>query len=382
MSDLLPVAQNLADVFFRLAARQHQLMPATGAAQAEVHTAAQYEPLLCAAGVLLLHDEDIADLYVQWFYLLPSHACIYWSRNWGDLMHQFLPEGLHPQPEGYTKEELLLAMQQRKILQAPAIKCDERHDLHIALGCCAGVMPRAEAARGILGGETRDIAILSRVGRPVCFTVMGFAPDGTALLSRRSAQEAALEQIFREKRPGDILPAVVTGLAPFGAFCDIGCGAVGLLGLRNLCVSRLTHPRELLRVGQQLPVLIQSLDPARRRVGLTLRELLGTWQENAARFRAGQTVTGIACGKTDYGVFIALTPNLCGLAERDDTLEPGQPVCVYIKAIHPETLKLKLTVLHRLDTVPPQPLRFTKTEGRLDVWRYGSRENAKIVTVF
>ena len=112
-------------------------------------------------------------------------------------MHQFLPEGLHPQPEGYTKEELLLAMQQRKILQAPAIKCDERHDLHIALGCCAGVMPRAEAARGILGGETRDIAILSRVGRPVCFTVMGFAPDGTALLSRRSAQEAALEQIFR-----------------------------------------------------------------------------------------------------------------------------------------------------------------------------------------
>ena len=53
-----------------------------------------------------------------------------------------------------------------------------------------------------------------------------------------------------------------------------------------------------------------------------------------------------------------------------------------IKAIHPETLKLKLTVLHRLDTVPPQPLRFTKTEGRLDVWRYGSRENAKIVTVF
>ena len=250
-------------------------------------------------------------------------------------MHQFLPEGLHPQPEGYTKEELLLAMQQRKILQAPAIKCDERHDLHIALGCCAGVMPRAEAARGILGGETRDIAILSRVGRSVCFTVMGFAPDGTALLSRRSAQEAALEQIFREKRPGDILPAVVTGLAPFGAFCDIGCGAVGLLGLRNLCVSRLTHPRELLRVGQQLPVLIQSLDPVRRRVGLTLRELLGTWQENAARFRAGQTVTGIACGKTDYGVFIALTPNLCGLAERDDALEPGQPVCVYIKAIHP-----------------------------------------------
>ena len=241
-------------------------------------------------------------------------------------MNQFLPEGLYPQPEGYTREDLLLAIQQRKILQAAAIKCDERHNLHVALGCCKGIIPRAEAARGILGGETRDIAILSRVGRPICFTVMGFAPDGTALLSRRSAQEAALEQIFRENRPGDILPAVVTGLAPFGAFCDIGCGASGLLGLRNLCVSRLTHPGDLLRVGQRLPVLIQSLDPARRRVALTLQELLGTWEENAARFRPGQSVPGVVCGKTDYGVFIALTPNLCGLAERDDTLEPGQPV--------------------------------------------------------
>jgi len=245
-------------------------------------------------------------------------------------MNQFLPEGLYPQPEGYTREDLLLAMQQRKILQAAAIKCDERHNLHVALGCCKGIIPRAEAARGILGGETRDIAILSRVGWPICFTVMGFAPDGTALLSRRSAQEAALEQIFRENRPGDI----------------------------------------------------QSLDPARRRVALTLQELLGTWEENAARFRPGQSVPGVVCGKTDYGVFIALTPNLCGLAERDDTLEPGQPVCVYIKAIHPETLKLKLTVLHRLDALPPQPLPFTKTQGRLDVWRYGSREHAKNVTVF
>lgn len=112
-------------------------------------------------------------------------------------------------------------------------------------------------------------------------------------------------------------------------------------------------------------------------MALTLQELLGTWEENAARFRPGQSVPGVVCGKTDYGVFIALTPNLCGLAERDDTLEPGQPVCVYIKAIHPETLKLKLTVLHRLDALPPQPLPFTKTQGRLDVWRYGSREHAK-----
>ena len=58
---------------------------------------------------------------------------------------------------------------------------------------------------------------VARGAAHMLYSYAGFAPDGTALLSRRSAQEAALEQIFRENTPGDILPAVVTGLAPFGA---------------------------------------------------------------------------------------------------------------------------------------------------------------------
>ena len=145
-------------------------------------------------------------------------------------MNHMLPEGLHPQPEGYTREELLLAMQQRRVLQARAVLCDERHALHVPLGCCEGVIERAEGARGIAGGQTRDLAILSCVGRSVCFHVLGFFPDGRARLSRRSAQEQALDLLLRQ-RPGDILPAVVTGLAEFGAFCDIGCGALGLLCL-------------------------------------------------------------------------------------------------------------------------------------------------------
>ena len=245
-------------------------MPAAGTAQTEVHAAAQDKPLLRAAGCSFFMTR-ISPTCTSML-LSPSFPRLHiLEQELGGSYESVSTGGLYPQPEGYTREDLLLAMQQRKILQAAAIKCDERHNLHVALGCCKGIIPRAEAARGILGGETRDIAILSRVGRPICFTVMGFAPDGTALLSRRSAQEAALEQIFRENRPGDILPAVVTGLAPFGAFCDIGCGASGLLGLRNLCVSRLTHPGDLLRVGQRLPVLIQSLDPARRRVALTLQ---------------------------------------------------------------------------------------------------------------
>ena len=269
-------------------------------------------------------------------------------------MNHMLPEGLHPQPEGYTREELLLAMQQRRVLQARAVLCDERHALHVPLGCCEGVIERAEGARGIAGGQTRDLAILSCVGRPVCFHVLGFFPDGRARLSRRSVQEQALDLLLRQ-RPGDILPAVVTGLAEFGAFCDIGCGALGLLGTRRICMSRPAHAADCLRVGQRIFTAVRTLDPVQRRVVRTV---------------------------TDYGAFIALTPNLCGLAETDGRLRPGQAVCVFIRAILPETLRIKLTVLHPLEALPPQALVYTRTEGHLDLWRYGTPDRAKAVTIF
>ena len=285
-------------------------------------------------------------------------------------MNHMLPEGLHPQPEGYTREELLLAMQQRRVLQARAVLCDERHALHVPLGCCEGVIERAEGARGIAGGQTRDLAILSCVGRPVCFHVLGFFPDGRARLSRRSAQEQALDLLLRQ-RPGDILPAVVTGLAEFGAFCDIGCGNVSLLSIEHISISRINHSRDRFQEGQHIFVAIGSQDPILGRINLTHKELLGTWQENAQNFSVGETVVGVVRSVKDYGVFIELSPNLSGLAEYREDLRPGDRVSVYIKAIVPERQKVKLIVIRPLpQDVPLPPLHYYKTSGSVQGWHY------------
>ena len=91
------------------------------------------------------------------------------------------------------------------------------------------------------------------------------------------------------------------------------------------------------------------------RIVLTLRELLGTWSENAACFAAGETVVGIVRSVEDYGVFIEIAPNLAGLAETDSTLRPGQAVSVYIKNILPDKMKIKLVVVNKN---LGQPLRF------------------------
>jgi len=237
---------------------------------------------------------------------------------------------------------------------------------------------------GIAEGTTREIAILSRVGKPVSFSVQSVSPGGAALLSRRAAQEQARHHLFDNHVPGDIVPAVVTSLASFGAFCDVGCGLPALLGIEQISVSRIAHSRDRFREDQQIPVILHTMEPDTGRISLSHRELLGTWEENAADFRQGQTVTGIVRSVKSYGAFVELTPNLSGLAEPNFDLHPGDMVSVYIKSIVPQKLKIKLVALRKLDpeTVPIRPPVYRQQSGHVDFWRYGTEGFAKTISRF
>ena len=72
--NLRAAAQNMADAFFRLTAREHHLMSAAAAAQAKVHTRAQHLPLAAAAGVRFFHDQNIIEPYVHCCCQLPVRA--------------------------------------------------------------------------------------------------------------------------------------------------------------------------------------------------------------------------------------------------------------------------------------------------------------------
>ena len=299
-------------------------------------------------------------------------------------MSHYLPEGMDLHKNGFSLEALRKARAEGSILQAVAVVCTENHDLLVDLGCCLGRIPREEAAIGITEGNVREIAILSRVGKPVSFRVLELPSGGQALLSRRLAQEEARAHLFQEHIPGDIIPAVVTSLAGFGAFCDIGCGLSALMGIEQISVSRIGHSKDRFREDQQIFAVIQNLDRETGRIQLSHRELLGTWEENAAQFQTGQTVTGVVRSVQEYGAFVELTPNLSGLAEPNFDLKVGDTVSVYIKSILPERLKIKLVALRKLDpaSLPERPLRYFRTEGHIDFWRYGHEGFAKTVTAF
>jgi len=301
-------------------------------------------------------------------------------------MRGYMPEGcLYDQPHNRQAIQdataLRAAMERGQVLEAMAVRCDAAHDLYVDLPCMTGVIPHEEGAIGIQEGTVRDIALLSRVGKPVSFVVDRIVTDErgreTAVLSRREAQQRCRTAYFNSVRVGDVVQARVTRLEGFGAFCDIGCGVPALLPIAGMSVSRISHPRDRVRVGDMLRCVISSMEDGR--ICLSMRELLGTWEENAARFRAGETVVGVVRSVESYGVFVELTPNLAGLAEPREGVCVGQSVSVYIKSILPEKMKVKLVIIDIGEPAGTLPLVWFDKTDHIDRWDYAPLQSGKCI---
>lgn len=299
----------------------------------------------------------------------------------------FLPEGLRP-PAVHTLSSLKAAMESGETLEAIAQRCDTDHSLHFNLDGIPAQMQRSEVTAPWISGASRDISILSRVGKPTCFQVISIHPDAKGApvvrLSRRAVQETAMNHFLEHLEPGMVLLCRVTRLDSFGAFLDIGCGIIAMLPIEHISVSRIQHPKDRFQEGQKILAAVWSIDRDKRRITMTHRELLGTWLENASHFQPGETVRGIVRGIKPYGSFIELTPNLSGLADVRDGLTPGDGVSVFIKSIRPDRMKIKLQVIEKLSPVTaPEPFHYQITDGKLDIWTYSPPGCEKLVnTVF
>jgi small subunit ribosomal protein S1 len=282
---------------------------------------------------------------------------------------------------------LIRARDEGRTLEARALICDSGHNLIVDLDCMRGIIPREEGALGIEDGTARDIAVISRVNKPVCFKILeiNHQPDGkhVAILSRRAAQHEAKKIYISRLTPGDVIDARVTHLEPFGCFVDIGCGVASLIPIDLISVSRISHPRDRFRVGQDIKAVVKSVESGER-VFLTHKELLGTWEQNSIQFSAGETVAGVVRSIESYGIFVELMPNLAGLAEPKEDARVGQHASVYIKNLIPEKMKVKLIIVDSFDAEykVEEPQYFINS-GHISRWTYSPDECDKIIeTVF
>jgi len=303
--------------------------------------------------------------------------------------NRFLPEGYRRTTVAQLPFALIEQLQKEgEILEGRVSRCDAKHNLHVTFAGYDGIIPRAEAISPLLSGADKEISVLSRVGHMVSFLITDIDIDGSGkpvlYLSRRKAQETALEHLKDTCPIGTVCRGCVTHLERFGAFVDIGCGIPALLPLEYISVARINHPRERLRTGQKILCIMKDVDEAQTRFTVSHKELLGTWMENAALFAPGETVTGNVRGIKDYGIFVELTPNLSGLAEYQEGLEENDTVSVYIKSIRPEQMKIKLQIIQKIDPIPiTERLDYFITDGYLQQWQYappGCEKNCEAIT--
>lgn len=180
------------------------------------------------------------------------------------------------------------------------------------------------------------------------------------VLSRRRVlekeREAAREAIKGELAEGQIRPGIVRRLADFGAFVDIG-GVDGLLHVSDMSYGRIGHPKEVVKVGDELQVKVLKIDTARDRISLGMKQLEpDPWNVVSANFREGETVDGRVTKLMNFGAFVELQPGVEGLIpisemswtqrvrHPKDLLKEGDAVRCSLIKVEPDNRKLTLSL--------------------------------------
>ena len=180
------------------------------------------------------------------------------------------------------------------------------------------------------------------------------------VLSRRELIEAERSEkraaLLAEMVPGDIRKGTVKNLTDFGAFIDLN-GLDGLLHITDMSWGRLSHPSELLKVGQELDVVVLDVNKEKERVSLGLKQKMANpWDQIETKFPIGTKVKGKVVSLVPYGAFVQLEPGVEGLvhvtelswtkrvAKPSDVLKQDQEIEAVVLGINRDEQKISLGV--------------------------------------
>ena len=158
------------------------------------------------------------------------------------------------------------------------------------MGGLRGFVPASQISlsrRASLSGDTPEQRWSKMIGEEIDVCVIEVDRERRRLiLSERAAstetRETLKERVIDELKEGEIRTGRVTSLADFGAFVNIS-GADGLVHLSEISWDRIQHPSEVLKVGQEVKVKVISIDREKKRIGLSIRQLLDDpWAQQAA----------------------------------------------------------------------------------------------------
>ena len=178
------------------------------------------------------------------------------------------------------------------------------------------------------------------------------------VVSRREILAESLRekraQLLKTMKVGELRKGVVKNITEFGAFIDLG-GVDGLLHITDISWGRVSHPSEVLQVGQEIEVMILNIDEVKERVSLGLKQKQqNPWDDIAGKYPVGSRVKGKVVNIMPYGAFVELESGVEGLihvtemswtkriAKPSDVLSPGQEIEAVVLDVDVNNRKISL----------------------------------------
>jgi small subunit ribosomal protein S1 len=212
---------------------------------------------------------------------------------------------------------------------------------------------RRREAKSKLVGQTLPLVVIEVVQR-----------RRRLVMSERQAQRQRRAQLLHELTEGDVRTGVVTNLVDFGAFVDLG-GVDGLIHISELDWQHVSHPREVLGVGDEVEVYVLSVDLEKERIGLSRKRLLpDPWHTVTENLQVGQTVQGTVTNVVDFGAFVDLGAGIEGLIHISEIpgrelasapLQPGSLITVRVLEIDQARHRIGLSLRDVGSTAPFEP---------------------------
>ena len=203
-------------------------------------------------------------------------------------------------------------MRTQDIFECP-VDSFNRGGVIVKLGQVRGFVPASQLSSVIplQGTEEGDERYAALLGGSLRLKVIDIDRKRNRLilserLAMREWRRQQKEQLLDSLKEGDSLEGIISSIADFGAFVDLG-GADGLIHLSELSWNRVTHPSEVVKVGERVKVQVLSVDTERRRIGLSLRRLTPQpWEVIDTTYEVGQVVRGRITKLVNFGAFARL----------------------------------------------------------------------------
>ena len=249
--------------------------------------------------------------------------------------------------------------------------------LLVPLATIRGFIPASQISfsrRLAITGETPEAKYKEMIGEKIEVCVIEVDRERHRLILSERAASKETRDMIREKvmddlKIGDVRTGRVTSLADFGAFVSIG-GADGLVHLSEISWEHLSHPSQVLKVGDEVTVKIISVDKDRRRIGLSMRQLKDDpWADQIKALKIGQLVEGEITRLTAFGAFakLLLPGDLEGLIHISELSEK--------RVEHPkEVLKVGEVVTLRIIKIDEENHRIGLSMRRVDSAAYADMD--------